>query len=71
MNHKLLHWVLVILTPALFAVELSPQDSIRTYDTRAIDAFMDGMDLESAGEIEQAIQAYQRALAYDPDAVDI
>ncbi len=46
-------------------------DSPKTYDTRAIDAFMDGMDLESAGKFEQAISAYKRALSYDPEAVDI
>ncbi|MBT4129468.1 MAG: tetratricopeptide repeat protein [Candidatus Marinimicrobia bacterium] len=44
---------------------------MKTYDTRAIDAFMDGMDLEAAGEVDQAILAYKRALSYDPEAVDI
>ncbi|MBT6554010.1 MAG: tetratricopeptide repeat protein [Candidatus Marinimicrobia bacterium] len=46
-------------------------DSLKTYDTRAIDAFMDGMDLEAAGDFEQAILAYKRAISYDPQAVDI
>jgi len=46
-------------------------DSLKTYDTRAIDAFMDGMDLESVGKFDQAILAYKRALSFDPEAVDI
>ncbi len=50
---------------------LDAQETLRTYDTRAIDAFMDGMDLESSGEIEQAIIAYQRAVSFDPGAADI
>ncbi|NQV16724.1 tetratricopeptide repeat protein, partial [bacterium] len=50
---------------------LHAQDSLRTYDTRAIDAFMDGMDLESAGQIEQAITSYKRAITFDSSATDI
>ncbi len=50
---------------------LSGDDSLKTYDTRAMDAFMDGMDLEAAGENEKAILAYKRALTYHPGAVDI
>ncbi len=50
---------------------LSAEDPIRPYDTRAIDAFMDGMDLESAGKLEQAITAYQLAITFDPNAPDI
>lgn len=50
---------------------LRAEDSIRTYDTRAIDAFMHGLDLESEGKYEQAISAYQRALNFDAKAPDI
>lgn len=61
-----------IISGILLAITLlNAQDSVRTYDTRAMDAFMDGMDLESAGKIEQAILAYQRAIAFDSTAVDI
>lgn len=59
-----------ILMIAMSATVLA-DDVVKTYDTRAMDAFMDGMDLEAAGKFEQAIQAYKRALGYDPEAVDI
>jgi tetratricopeptide (TPR) repeat protein len=58
--------ILFILISSLFG-----DGSLRVIDTRAIDAFMEGMDLESDGKYEQAIQAYQRAIAFDPEAVDI
>ena len=57
------------MTPTLTA--LQNDDTLRTYDTRAIDAFMDGMDLESAGKFDQAITAYKQALTFDPNAIDI
>ena len=47
------------------------QDSVRTYDTRAIDAFMNGMDREAAGELQQAITAYELASRFDPFSADI
>ena len=58
--------IIFTLISSVFADE-----SPKTYDTRAIDAFMDGMDLESAGKYEEAILAYKRAISYDPEAVDI
>ena len=50
---------------------LSAEDQVRTYDTRAIDAFMEGIDLEAAGKYEDALLAYQRAIVFDPNAGDI
>jgi len=58
--------VCLVLVPLVFGA-----DSLKTYDTRAMDAFMDGMDLESVGKFDQAILAYKRAISFDPDAVDI
>ncbi len=71
MSHKLMRCLLSILSMILVLSYVQASDSLRTYDTRAIDAFMDGMDLESAGEYEQAITAYRRAISFDPEAVDI
>jgi tetratricopeptide (TPR) repeat protein len=56
---------------AAFSLTAQDRDSVRTYDTRAIDAFMDGMDLEAVGQIDQAIEAYQRAAEYDTESPDI
>jgi len=63
-----------MLMLALVGVPLSSvqaDGSVRSYDTRAMEAFMYGMDLEAAGELEQAISAYKEAISYDPEATDI
>lgn len=60
-----------VIALTLTVASVSAEDSLRTYDTRAIDGFMDGMDLESAGEYDRAISAYKRAISFDPHAVDI
>ncbi len=62
---------IVTLLVVTGGVPLCAETPVRTYDTRAIDAFMDGMDLESSGKYEQAIIAYERAIKFDPGAVDI
>lgn len=62
---------LFLVIVLLMTSSLLGDASNQTYDTRAIDAFMDGIDLEAAGKYDQAIIAYQRALSFDPDAVDI
>lgn len=46
-------------------------DEIRKYDTRAIDAYMQGMAYEAAGELEEALESYQRAASIDPNSPDI
>ncbi|NQV51491.1 MAG: tetratricopeptide repeat protein [Candidatus Marinimicrobia bacterium] len=67
----MIRWLLTLIAVAAMLSSLIAQDSLRTYDTRAMEAFMDGIDLESAGNLEQAISAYSRAIGYDPNAVDI
>ena len=71
MQQQLTKWILLTIFLALGCPSFAAQDSVRTYDTRAIDAFMDGMDLESAGQLEAAITAYQRAVSFDSLATDI
>ncbi len=68
---KLIRWLSIFTLVTLVCSVLNAADSLRIYDTRAMDAFMDGIDLESVGDIEKAISAYQRALTYDPNASDI
>ncbi len=70
----MLRWTITLITLITLNAmlsSLSAQDSMRTYDTRAIEAFMHGIDLESSGELEKAISAYTRAIGFDPKAVDI
>ncbi|NQV29775.1 MAG: tetratricopeptide repeat protein [Candidatus Marinimicrobia bacterium] len=67
----MLRSILILISLTAMFSSLSAQDSTRTYDTRAIEAFMDGIDHESAGDLEQAISSYKQAIIYDPVAVDI
>lgn len=74
-NSQVYYWILKgglsLFILGLSLLQAQADEPVRIYDTRAISAFMDGMDLESAGKNEEAIVAYQQAIFYDPDATDI
>lgn len=71
LSHRMVVWIYSAITVVVTVISLNAQENIRTYDTRAIDAFMNGMNLESDGKLDQAIIAYERALTFDAGAADI
>ena len=72
MMKRILIFILVVFSTAWSAQRYSAlADEIRKYDTRAIDAYMQGMAYEAAGELEDALEAYRRAASFDPSSPDI